>query len=284
MKIEGRVVLITGATDGVGRLVARKLAEQGARVLAHGRDAQRGARVIDELRTAGAPEPRFYGADFSSLDETRNVAETISREHERIDVLVNNAGIGFGPPNASRQISRDGHELRFAVNYLAPFLLTRLLLPVLMRSAPARIVNVASIGQAQIDFDDLMLTRAYDGTLAYRRSKLALVMLTFDLAKELEGTRVTANCVHPATFMNTKMVREFGATPMSTVEEGAEAILHLVTGDDVSEKTGLFFDRLRPAPAHEQAYDERARERLRTMSLELTHLPFHETRAIGGRR
>jgi len=266
MKTEDRVVLITGATDGVGRLVARRLASQGVRVIAHGRDTQRGESLIKDLRAMGGSEPRLYLADFSSLTDVRRLAEKIQGEFRHLDVLINNAGIGYGAPGARRESSRDGYELRFAVNYLAPYLLTRLLLPLVGQSAPARIVNVASIGQAPINFEDVMLERRYDGTQAYRQSKLALVMFTFDLANELAATSVTANCVHPATFMNTKMVRESGAKAMSTIEDGAEAILHLATGPDLEGKSGLFFDRMRPASAHEQAYDEHARERLRALT------------------
>jgi NAD(P)-dependent dehydrogenase (short-subunit alcohol dehydrogenase family) len=214
-------VLITGATDGVGKLVAARLAAAGARVLLHGRSDAKGRDVVQEIqRSTRMSRPEYYRADFTSLDEVRRLAHEVTTAHDRLDVLINNAGIGFGAPGAARKISRDGHELRFAVNYLAPFLLTHLLLPKLRRSVPSRIVNVASIGQAPIDFDNLMLTRHYDGTRAYGQSKLALITFTFDLAAALQGTGVTANAVHPATLMNTKMVAEAGFRPRSTVEQG----------------------------------------------------------------
>jgi NAD(P)-dependent dehydrogenase (short-subunit alcohol dehydrogenase family) len=159
------------------------------------------------------------------------------------------------------------------VNYLSGFLLAHLLLPLLKASAPSRIVNVASLGQHPIDFDDVMLTKGYTGSRAYAQSKLAQIMFTIDLARELEGSGVTVNSLHPATYMNTTMVREGGITPISTVEQGGNAILHLAAGDDVADKTGLFFNGMREAPANPQAYDAAARGRLHDLSLELTGLP-----------
>jgi NAD(P)-dependent dehydrogenase (short-subunit alcohol dehydrogenase family) len=163
--------------------------------------------------------------------------------------------------------------LRFAVNYLAGFLLARLLLPLLKASAPSRIVNVASLGQHPIDFEDVMITKGYSGTRAYAQSKLAQIMFTIDLSRELEGSGVTVNALHPATYMNTTMVRQGGIMPISTVEQGGDAILHLAAGDDVAGKSGLFFNGMQPSQANAQAYDHAARQRLRELSLELTGLP-----------
>src|SRR5690606_26095952 len=177
-----------------------------------------------------------------------------------------------GRPGAPRETSADGHELRFAVNYLAGFLLTHLLLPLLKKSAPARIVNVASAGQQPIDFADVMLERGYSGARAYCQSKLAQIMFTFDLAEDLRGSGVTVNALHPATYMDTTMVRGAGVTPISTVEEGAEAILYLATSPALEGRSGLYFDGLREARAHPQAYDAEARRRLKALSLQLTGL------------
>jgi NAD(P)-dependent dehydrogenase (short-subunit alcohol dehydrogenase family) len=210
---------------------------------------------------------------LSSLAGARKLAETVIAEHKRLDVFISNAGIGSTSPKAERQLSTDGYELRFAVNYLSGFLLARLLLPLLRASAPSRIVNVASLGQHPLDFDDVMLTKGYTGTRAYAQSKLAQIMFTIDLAGELDGSGVTVNALHPATYMNTTMVREGGITPISTVEQGGEAILHLAVGDDMAGKTGLFFNGLQPSKANAQAYDGAARQRLRTLSLELAGLP-----------
>jgi NAD(P)-dependent dehydrogenase (short-subunit alcohol dehydrogenase family) len=272
MKMQGKTVLITGSTDGVGRYVASQLAAEGAHVLIHGRDAARADALIGEIKRAGHEAPKFYSADLSSLAAVRQLADAVLAGHPRLDVLVSNAGIGSQNEGPGRQTSADGHELRFAVNYLAGFLLAHRLLPLLKAAAPSRIVNVASLGQHPIDFDDVMITKNYSGARAYAQSKLAQIMFTVDLAEELEGTGVTVNSLHPATYMNTTMVRAGGITPISTVEQGGEAILHLVGGDDVADKSGLFFNGMNEAKANPQAYDVAARQRLRALSLQLTGL------------
>lgn len=272
MTMGGKTVLITGSTDGVGRYVAAQLAARGANVLIHGRDAGRAGTLIDEIARAGHTAPTFYQADLSSLDGAQQLAQAVAADHKRLDVFISNAGIGSRSMGAERRTSADGHELRFAVNYLAGFLLAYLLMPLLKAAAPSRIVNVASLGQHPIDFDDVMIVKNYSGTRAYAQSKLAQVMFTIDLAKELEGSGVTVNSLHPATYMNTTMVREGGIAPVSTVEQGGEAILHLAVGDDVAGRSGLFFNGLREAQANPQAYDGVARRRLRALSLELTEL------------
>ena len=270
MNMSGKTVLITGSTDGVGRYVAKRLAAEGANVLIHGRDEERAKTLIEEITRDGQAAPRFYQADLSSLAGARALAAAVIADHKRLDVFVSNAGIGSRNGGSERRESVDGYELRFAVNYLSGFLLAHLLLPLVKAAAPSRIVNVASLGQHPIDFDDVMITRNYNGTRAYSQSKLAQIMLTIDLAEELRGTGVTVNSLHPATYMNTTMVRAGGITPVSTVEEGGAAILHLVQGDDVAGQSGLFFNGLRQAQANPQAYDEKARARLRKLSLELT--------------
>jgi NAD(P)-dependent dehydrogenase (short-subunit alcohol dehydrogenase family) len=272
MDMNGKTVFITGSTDGVGRYVAGKLAASGAKVLIHGRDKQRAKALAEEIRGRGYSEPMFYQADLSSLAAVRQLGEAVIADHKRLDVFISNAGIGSRTQGAERRTSADGHELRFAVNYLSGFLLARLLLPLLKASAPSRIVNVASLGQHPIDFDDVMITRGYNGGRAYSQSKLSQIMFTVDLAEELKGSGVTVNSLHPATYMNTTMVRESGTTPMSTVEQGGEAILHLVDGDDVAGKSGLFFNGMKEAQANPQAYDAAARARLRKLSLALTGL------------
>jgi NAD(P)-dependent dehydrogenase (short-subunit alcohol dehydrogenase family) len=272
MKMVGKTVLITGSTDGVGRYVAAKLAGEGAQVLLHGRDASRAKALVDEIALAGYRAPTFYQADLASLAGVRGLADAVLADHGRLDVLVSNAGIGSRTSGPGRRTSADGLELRFAVNYLAGFLLAYRLLPLLKAAAPSRIVNVASLGQHPIDFDDVMITRNYNGSRAYAQSKLAQIMFTIDLAEELKGSGVTVNALHPATYMNTTMVRESGVAPVATVEKGGEAILHLISGDDVAGKSGLFFNGLHEAKASPQAYDVSARQRLRALSLELTGL------------
>ena len=269
MDMSGKTILITGSTDGVGRRVAERLAETGAKVLVHGRSRARAEEVVSGIRDKDR-DAVFYLADFSSLDEVRALADAVERDHERLDVLINNAGIGTSGGGGGRQESRDGHELRFAVNYLAGFLLTRRLLPLLKASAPARIVNVSSVGQQAIDFSDVMLTRGYSGVRAYCQSKLAQIIFTFDLAEELAGSAVSVNCLHPATYMDTTMVRQAGVAPLSSVDQGADAILNLAVGSGLEGHTGLYYDGLRPSRAIAQAYDPTARRNLRTLSQSLT--------------
>lgn len=262
-----KVALVTGSTDGLGRAVARSLAGAGFHVLIHGRDARRASDVVRQICELGG-SAEFHRADFASLAQVRTLAAAVRNAHERLDLLINNAGIGTvddGAP-AARRTSADGHELRFAVNYLAGYLLTRLLLPALVQGAPARVVNVASAGQYPLDFDNLMLTRAYSGMRAYAQSKLAQVMLTFDLAAELHDSGVTVNCLHPATYMDTTMVRAAGVAPVSTVEEGSAAVMHLAVSAALEGRTGEYFDGLRPARANAQAYDPEARRRLAQVS------------------
>jgi NAD(P)-dependent dehydrogenase (short-subunit alcohol dehydrogenase family) len=263
--------LITGATDGVGRLVARQLAAKGFRMLVHGRSRERGESLVREIEAAGG-KATFLQADLASLTEVRKLAAAVKAETSKLELLINNAGIGSTGDRPGRQVSADGHELRFAVNYLSGFLLTHLLLPLLKAAAPSRIVNVASAGQKALDFDDIMLTKNYNGTDAYRHSKLAQVLFTVDLAEELKGTGVIANTLHPSTYMNTTMVRQSGTTPISTVEQGAEAILQLAVSPALEGRSGLYFNVLRETRADPQAYDPAARARLKALSLELTGL------------
>ncbi|MCA1715341.1 MAG: SDR family NAD(P)-dependent oxidoreductase [Actinobacteria bacterium] len=272
--VDEAVILVTGATDGLGKATVRDLAAAGATVLLHGRDRERGDAAVREIREeTGNDRLQYYLADFSSLEEVHWLADEITADHDRLDVLVNNAGIGAGRRGETeRSLSQDGYELRFAVNYLAPFLLTRLLLPLVHRSAPSRIVNVASAGQSPISFDDVMLERGYDGMRAYTQSKLGLVMFVFDLAEELEDTGVTANSLHPASLMDTKMVFETFGSASSSVREGTDATVRLAISPELEGVTGRYFDGQREARADEQAYDPGARVRLRRLSEELTGL------------
>jgi NAD(P)-dependent dehydrogenase (short-subunit alcohol dehydrogenase family) len=254
-------VLITGSTDGLGRELARELGDRGWDVLIHGRDPEKVERVRSELGAAGG-----YVADLASLDEVRRLAAEVARDHARLKALVNNAGLG----RMERRESHDGHELVFAVNYLSHFLLTALLLPLLRRAAPSRIVNVASIGQAPIDFEDVMLERGHEPMRAYAQSKLAQILFTISLADRLEGTGVTVNALHPATLMDTNMVRRSFGRAMSSVEEGVEAALRLVLDPELDDVSGRYFDGLRESRAHEQAYDADAREQLWELSERLS--------------
>lgn len=267
--IEETAVLVTGATDGLGRGVARDLHARGAHVLLHGRDPEKLGALSEEL--GGAPS---YRADLASLEEVRALAAEVEQDNEALHVLINNAGIGSGRPDGtSRQESRDGYELRLAVNHLAGFLLTLRLLPLLRRSAPARIVHVASLGQAPMDFDDPMLQRGYSGTRAYGQSKLAQITAGFELADLLDPAEVTVTSLHPATYMPTKMVLEERGRAVDTLETGVDATVRLAIDPELEGVTGRFYDRRRETAPDPQASDPEARRRLWELSLELTGGP-----------
>ena len=259
-----RIVLVTGSTSGLGREVALDLGAAGDHVIVHGRNAERGQAVVESIRAAGG-SARFYQADFASLDEISELAAQIRSDYDRLDVLVNNAGIWLEGP---RQLSEDGHELHFQVNYIATYLLTESLAGLLQSSAPARVINVASIAQRPIDFDDVMLESGYSDGRAYAQSKLAQIMITRVHAERLEGSGVTVNALHPATMMDTNMVLSRGARPRASVEEGTEAVLHLIDAPDLG--TGGYFNGTQPARPHDQAFDTEALEMLVALSREWT--------------
>ena len=264
----GKTVLITGSTDGLGREVARRLAAEGAHVIVHGRNADRGKAVVDEITTGGKGSARFYQADFASLAEVRTLADAIARDYPRLDLLVNNAGIFVR--TGERQVSKDGHELTFAVNYLSGYLLTYRLLPLLEKGRAPRIVNVSSLSAAPIDFSDVMIERGYTGNRAYGQSKLAQVLFTIDLAAELKPKGIVVQSLHPATYMNTTMVMSAGLTPRSTVEEGTAAVMNAITTDAPS---GSYFVGQKVGTPHAQAADADARRQLRDVSRKLTGVP-----------
>jgi NAD(P)-dependent dehydrogenase (short-subunit alcohol dehydrogenase family) len=255
--LEEQTILVTGSSDGHGKRVAQELAARGATVLVHGRDREKTDAAAREI---GSEHVRI--ADLASLEEVRRLAGEI----DQLDGLVNNAGI----ISLERRESADGYELTFAVNYLSHFLLTRLVEPKLRE--PARIVNVSSLGQERIDFDDLMFERDYDFFSAYSRSKLAQVLFTVELAARLDGRDITVNALHPATFMDTKMVTGPGGSPQSSVQEGAEATLRLLADPGLDGQSGRFFDGQRESGTHRQANDAEARHRLWQESERLTGL------------
>jgi NAD(P)-dependent dehydrogenase (short-subunit alcohol dehydrogenase family) len=261
-----QVVLITGSTGGLGRELAKRMASRGAHVIVHGRNVERGREVVAEIEREGKGSARFYAADFSSFAHTREFGEAILGDYERLDILVNNAGFGSAPDE--RLLSEDGHEFRFQVNYLSHFLLTRMLMPRLLDGDGSRIVNVSSLAQSPIDFDDVMIENNFSGGRAYGQSKLAQIMHTFDLAEELEGTGVIVNALHPATYMPTAMVARAGREPRATIDEGADAVMQLITSDEIG--TGQFYRGLELGNANDQAHDRAARERLKKLSEELT--------------
>jgi NAD(P)-dependent dehydrogenase (short-subunit alcohol dehydrogenase family) len=261
--LEGRqVVLVTGSTSGLGREVALAMGERGAHVIVHGRNRDRGMEVVEEIE-AGLGSAAFYAADFGSLAQVRALGEAILRDYDRVDVLVNNAGIWLSGDDERRE-SQDGIELSFAVNYLSGYLLTKMLVPIIPRSPDSRIVNVASGAQSPIDFDDPMIERRYSGGRSYGQSKLAQIMHALDLAEQLEGTGIKVNSLHPASLMDTPMVIEAGVTPRSSVEDGLEAVMNLIGPSDPG--TGRYYNGTRESRANAQAYDEDARAALRRLS------------------
>jgi NAD(P)-dependent dehydrogenase (short-subunit alcohol dehydrogenase family) len=262
-----RIVLVTGSTDGLGRELARRLAAEGAHVIVHGRNAERGTALVDEITAAGQGSARFYQADFASLAEVRRFADELTRDYPRLDLLVNNAGIFL---RDERQVSKDGHELTFAVNYLAGYLLTHRLLPLLERGRAPRIVSVSSRSAAPIEFDNVMLERGYTGYRAYSQSKLAQVMFTIDLAAELASKGIVAYAVHPATGMDTTLLKTAGLSARTSVDEGADAVMHVIHTDAPS---GSYFMQKTVAAPHAQANDAEARRQLREVSQRLTGVP-----------
>jgi NAD(P)-dependent dehydrogenase (short-subunit alcohol dehydrogenase family) len=264
-EISEQVILVTGATDGLGRGVAADLASRGATVLLHGRNPERLERTLAELRDeTGSDKLRTYRADFASLAEVRAMAAEVAANEERLDALVNNAGIGFLP---EREFSQDGVELVLQVDYLAGYLLTRELLPLIQASAPSRIVFVASAGQAPIDFDDPMMDRGYDAGRAYCQAKLAQINQTMEMAGRLDGD-VAVTALHPSTFMPTKILGP-GMDPRSTVQEGIDATVRLVVAPELDGVTGVYFNVQDEARAMDQAYDPDAQRRLRELSEQL---------------
>jgi len=267
----GKVVLVTGGTGGIGKATAIGLAALGARVGITGRDLTRAERVAAEIRTAsGNPAVDPFAADMSSQAEVRRLAVAVLDAYPRLNVLVNNVG-GFW---AHRHPTVDGLELTFAVNHLASFLLTNLLLDRLKASAPARVVTVSSHVQAEgrIDFDDLQGARDYSGQAAYSQSKLANVMFTNELARRLEGTGVTATCLHPG-FVRT----DFGAEDqawffsiishavrpfLKTPAQGARSSIYLASSPDMQGVTAQFFVNSKPKTANKVAYDADMTRRL----------------------
>jgi NAD(P)-dependent dehydrogenase (short-subunit alcohol dehydrogenase family) len=254
--------------------VATALADAGATLLLHGRSPERLDAVVEEIGAATQnANLRPYRADLASLDEVRRLGDEIVARESRLDALVNNAGIGTTlPGDGERMVSADGYELRFAVNYLAGFLLTNRLAELLAASAPARVVNVSSAGQAPIDFDDVMLEHGYSGTRAYAQSKLAQVMFTIDLAEELRDRGVTVNCLHPATYMPTKMVLHARGEGVTPLEDGVRATVRLVASPELNRVTGRYFNGEVESEPHPQAHDAAARAELRRISNELTGL------------
>ena len=269
---EDTVAFVTGSTDGLGRALAERLVGLGMTVHIHGRSAEKLATAAREITAAtGNERVHTHRADLASLAEVRALADEIAAL-DALHLLVNNAGMGSGYPDSrERQESADGIELRFAVNYLAAFVLTERLLPLLRRSAPARVVMVASRGQAALDFDDPMLANTfYEGRRAYAQSKLAQITYAGELTDRLgPDAGVTINALHPATYMPTKIVLEQHGESIDSLEGGVAATLRLAVDPELNAVSGHYFDREDEVRADPQAYDRDAQRRLRELSEEL---------------
>ncbi|AZP22413.1 SDR family NAD(P)-dependent oxidoreductase [Streptomyces aquilus] len=259
--------LVTGATSGLGRSLARALADRGWTVLVHGRDENKCATVVDELRAAGGTA-HPYVADLASLEEAAELGRRVAADHPSLGLLVNNAGVGAGRDARRRELSRDGYELRLAVNYLAPVVLTRALRSPLRAAGTAQVLNIGSIGQSPVDPDDVQFTRRYDGMEAYTRSKFALAAFTFTIAEEYARDGIGVNCVHPANYMDTTMVLEAGVRPWSSVAEGTAAVLHALD-EGARGASGQYYNESRRAKAHRLAYSADIQQRLTSLTDQL---------------
>ena len=279
--MHGKTVLITGGTGGIGRAAAMGLASMGAKVGITGRvrvRAERAAATI--VRESGNPAVDIFVADMSSQTEVRRLAGEVLSTYPQLDILINNAGVF----RSERTTTADGIETTFAVNHLAYFLLTNLLLDALEAGAPSRIVNVASAdhGNATIDFDDLQGEEGYTGAKAYSRSKLANVLFTYELARRLQGTGVTVSCLHPGvvgTNLGSGVSGAFGFVVralrplMKSPEKGAETSIYLASSPEVEGSSGGYFVKKAQARSSDVSYDERLARRLWEASAELTNLP-----------
>jgi len=276
--MDGKVALVTGATAGIGLVTARELARRGARLIGAGRSAERCAEAARQIREqTGSTSVEYLVADLSSQAEVRRLANLVKTATRRLDVLVNNAGV----VRLKREVTDDGLEMTFAVNHLAYFLLTNLLLDLVKASAPARIISVASAAHqgGKINFDDLQAETKYSPWRAYQQSKLANVLFTRELARRLEGTGVTANALHPG-YVRTQIFRAEGRTGWLlrraaelfaiTAEEGAKTSIYLATSADVEGQTGQYFVKEKIAPSSPESQDDAIARRLWDVSAKLT--------------
>jgi NAD(P)-dependent dehydrogenase (short-subunit alcohol dehydrogenase family) len=277
--MHGKTVVITGATSGIGRVAALRLAAPGARIVAIARDPARGEAIIAELDTSAGQDHRLHLADLSLMRDTRRVATAIAAAEPRIDVLVNNAGALFG----RRSETAEGLELTFATNHMSYFLLTEALRQTLIASAPARIVNTASAAHRRVSLviDDLQSRRRYRGFTVYSRSKLCNILFTRELSRQLAASGVTANCLHPG-FVATgfgeasggalqHIVRAAKAVLAITPEKGAETLVHLAASPEIAHVSGEYFDDGRPALTSPEARNDALAARL-----------WHETARLAG--
>ena len=275
----GKVALVTGGTSGIGKATAMALAAMGADVVVVGRDRERGERAAEEIRAQTGGRVDLALADLSSQAEVRNLAEEFKRRYDRLDVLVNNAGL----VQSTRTETVDGLESTFAINHLAPFLLTNLLLDVLKKSAPSRVVTVSSEAErwGNIDFDDLQSKKSYRGFPVYGMTKLANIMFTYELAERLEGTGVTATCMHPGAVNTRFGTNNWGPMTilfrlfkpfMRTPDQGADTVIWLASSPEAEGLSGRYYADRKPLKPKKIANDPAACRRLWEESERLTGL------------
>lgn len=281
--MHNKICLVTGATSGIGLETAKQLARLGATVIIVGREPIKTAQVVAQIRQhSGNANVESLVADLSAQAQVRTLADQFRRANRRLDVLIHNAGIAM----MRRQESVDGIEMTWAVNVLAPFLLTRLLLDVLKASAPSRIINIGSTlhKNAKFNFDDVQMKRKYDGLLAYNNSKLALLWFTYELARRLHGTGVTVNALHPGAVRTNLIARNgwfykwivnpiFSMQAISA-EQGAQTSVYLASSPDVEEVTGKYFGKCQPRESSPASYDEEAQKRLWRLCEEMTGVSY----------
>ncbi len=257
--IRNRTVLVTGSTDGIGLQTALELARMDAKVIIHGRSEERLNQAFARLRAQGAEPVGGVVGDYASFESVQRMADEVRRSFSSLSVLINNAGIYMN----ERELTQDGHEMTWQVNHLSMVLLTELLLSTLGHNAPSRIVNVASIAHTRgsIDLNDLDGEKTFDPYGAYAQSKLANIMFTYELADRIEGSGVTANCLHPGVI-GTKLLRQGFGIDGGTLKEGAETSVYLASDDDLRDVTGKYFVRKRETASSAETYDEELRKKL----------------------
>lgn len=267
----GKTVLVTGSTDGLGRELAREFAAEGAHVIVHGRNAERGQALVDEINASGKGSARFIAADFASIRAVREFAATVARDTPTLDLLVNNAGVAFN--DGERRTSQDGHELHFAINYLAGWILVHELRPALKAAAPSRIINVSSGSSSPIDFDDVMLEQPGAARRGYGQSKQAQATMTQALAPSFLADGITMISLHPATLMETTMVKGLGIPPRSTIQDGVDHVMGLAHAPTLVP--GAFYlEKGEPRDTMDpQGQDPDAQAKLLALSAELTGVP-----------
>jgi NAD(P)-dependent dehydrogenase (short-subunit alcohol dehydrogenase family) len=267
--IKDKIILITGSTDGIGKQTALELTQKGAIVIVHGREPNKTREVVNDIRRiSGNTSVDYMIADFSSLEEVKTLSTRIHEKYDRLDVLINNAGVYM----QQKELSKDGFEMTFAVNHLAHFLLTHLLLDLIQKSEFKRIINVASMAHAhEIDFENLQSEKSFGGYSAYALSKLCNILFTYELARRIEGTGATANCLHPGVI-RTKLLRNGWGMGGDAVESGAKTSVYLATSADVSSITGQYFSNRRPAHSAPVSHDHAVQDRLWKVSSTMVSL------------